>query len=338
MRRACQNIMVSVIIPMYNNEDTIGYAIESVLNQDYDNYEILVIDDGSTDNSIDAATKALLGCTKCCVLFHENGRNKGVSATRNVGIKSASGELLAFLDADDLWESNKLSACVEPFMQYPSIVMVYHSAKVFTVDNATMKAHGVYGSGRAGYRKVSYPDIYKNSFVAPTSSVVIKRQVLDKCGLFYENWKYGEDGLLWYSVLQHGDVYYYEKVLSKYRIHENQWNAIANEELKVYRRVKFYIHFASICDIRVQSATVRCITAHGARIVLRWALSSDCNPLAHMIKLYKLVLSAGYRKVYLSISLFRVVMEELIIHYGRRVIGLFWEKKSIEDMRSRRRV
>ena len=95
---------VSIIIPLYNEEKYIKDAINSILEQDYSNYEIIVIDDGSTDNSYNIVNNIK---DKRIKLFRFK-KNKGVGEARNLGIKKASGDYLAFLDADDYWEKDKL--------------------------------------------------------------------------------------------------------------------------------------------------------------------------------------------------------------------------------------
>jgi len=119
-----KNPLVSVIIPFMNEEKLLEESIHSVLNQDYPNIEVLLVDDGSTDNSPDIAKKYVVDYpSKIYYYTHEQHRNLGVSATRNLGITKAKGDYIAFLDADDYFLPSKISEQVSYFIKYPEISM-----------------------------------------------------------------------------------------------------------------------------------------------------------------------------------------------------------------------
>ncbi|HLF72415.1 MAG TPA: glycosyltransferase family A protein [Dehalococcoidia bacterium] len=111
--------LVSVVIPVYNGEDFIAEAIESVLAQDYASFEVIVVDDGSTDRS-GAIAGAFPAPVRC---LHQ--ANCGLGAARNAGVTNARGEYLAFLDADDLWAPDKLSAQVATLREAPELDGVF---------------------------------------------------------------------------------------------------------------------------------------------------------------------------------------------------------------------
>ncbi|ELS02210.1 glycosyl transferase [Xenococcus sp. PCC 7305] len=113
-----QKPRVSVIIPTYNNAQYLAIAIDSVLNQTYHNYEIIIIDDGSTDNTVEILEQYQ---DKIHYIYQ---KNQGVSAARNKGISLAKGELIAFLDADDIFMAHKLEKQVEVFEQQPELGIV----------------------------------------------------------------------------------------------------------------------------------------------------------------------------------------------------------------------
>lgn len=114
--------LVSVIIPCYNAEKYVGQTIESVLNQTYKNYEIIVIDDGSTDKSAEVIEK-YLQLDKRINYFPQS--NQGVSFTRNKGVDIAKGEIIAFLDADDVWEPENLEVKVKTLISDPNLFWVF---------------------------------------------------------------------------------------------------------------------------------------------------------------------------------------------------------------------
>lgn len=108
------NDLVSIITPVYNAERYIKHTIESVIEQDYDNWELLIIDDCSTDSSRTIAEKYMQADKRIKLIFLE--KNSGVASARNAGIEAAKGRYIAFLDSDDLWHPNKLSLQIK-FMQ-----------------------------------------------------------------------------------------------------------------------------------------------------------------------------------------------------------------------------
>jgi glycosyltransferase involved in cell wall biosynthesis len=118
--------LVSVVIIFLNEEEFIIEAIESVFAQNYQHWELLLVDDGSTDNSTNIALNyAQKNPQKVYYLEHTRHENCGMSASRNLGIEQAKGEFIAFLDADDIWLPHKLTEQLTIFASYPEVVMVY---------------------------------------------------------------------------------------------------------------------------------------------------------------------------------------------------------------------
>ena len=132
--------LVSIIICFLNEENFLGEAIKSVLEQDYENWELFLIDDGSTDNSTSIALdfqKKFRG--KIHYRDHHNHENKGLSASRNEGIRQSKGNLIAFLDADDIWLSIKLTEQVALFKENPSIGLLAEASSYwYNWDNDGM--------------------------------------------------------------------------------------------------------------------------------------------------------------------------------------------------------
>jgi len=142
--------LVSCIIIFLNEEKYLGEAIESVLAQTYSNWELLLVDDGSSDSSMEiAATYCAGNPDRVRSLSHEFGANRGMSASRNLGLGAATGPLAAFLDADDSWMPGKLEEQVALFKEHPEAVMVC---------GATLYWHSWQGSA-AGDQIISTGDI-----------------------------------------------------------------------------------------------------------------------------------------------------------------------------------
>ncbi|HOC40486.1 MAG TPA: glycosyltransferase family A protein, partial [Bacteroidales bacterium] len=117
-----ENILVSIIIPVYNGEKYISDTIQSVIDQTYKNWELIIVDDGSTDN-----TAEIVKQFNDSRISYIKKNNTGVSDTRNVGAMISKGEILSFLDADDIWLPENLEKKVEKLINEPQCVLVYSS-------------------------------------------------------------------------------------------------------------------------------------------------------------------------------------------------------------------
>ncbi|MGE5255345.1 MAG: glycosyltransferase family 2 protein [Hyphomicrobiales bacterium] len=180
--------LVSVIIPTFNRAWILKEAVDSVLAQEFEDFELIVVDDGSTD-----ATAELLDAyaDRVAVLRQTN---RGVSAARNAGFAVARGRLIAFLDSDDIWLSGKLSTQVSFFQTHPDALI--HQTEELWVKNGRRVNPGKRHHKRSGM-------IFEHSLdlclVSP-SAVMIRRELLDRVGGFDENLPACEDYDLWLRV------------------------------------------------------------------------------------------------------------------------------------------
>ena len=185
---------VSVIIPTYNRAWAISEALDSILAQDYHDFEIVVVDDGSTDN-----TQQILKCyQEVCVVRQDHS---GVSAARNAGIVRTEGRFIAFLDSDDLWLPGKLSAQVGFFHANPD-------ALICQTEEIWIK-NGVRINPKKRHKKYSgmiFERCLELCIVSP-SAVMMKRCLFDKIGGFDETLPVGEDYDLWLRVSSRFPVY-----------------------------------------------------------------------------------------------------------------------------------
>jgi glycosyltransferase involved in cell wall biosynthesis len=188
MNKIAINPQVSVIIPTYNRGWIIKEAIDSVLAQDYTKFELIVVDDGSTDHTSDV----LDSYGKDIKVISQ--KNKGVSAARNRGIAEASGKFIAFLDSDDLWLSQKLSVQIEFFNQTPD-ALICQTEEVWI-------RNGLRVNPKKRHKKPSGM-IFKPSLelclVSP-SAVMIQRSLFDRVGKFDETLPACEDYDLWLRI------------------------------------------------------------------------------------------------------------------------------------------
>lgn len=186
---------VSVIIPTFNRSGMLEEAVKSVLLQDYKHFELIVVDDGSMDN-----TSKILNLYRQHIRIHRQS-NKGVSAARNAGIEMASGRYIAFLDSDDLWMPRKLSTQVRFFQQN-------HGALICQTEEIWMR-NGVRIYPQKKHRKPS-GYIFDRSLhlclVSP-SAVMMRRELFDYVGRFDESLPACEDYDLWLRVSARHPVY-----------------------------------------------------------------------------------------------------------------------------------
>ncbi len=207
---------ISIIIPIYNAAGFIGEAIESLAAQTFSPSEIIVVDDGSTDNT-KLVLDGLISGGDIKYIFQEN---QGPAAARNTGIKNSHGEFIAFLDADDIWSSDKLQRQMELFNN-PSVGLVYSDVEYFG-DPYKFKLFSE--SVRKFYRGRVTSDLLRHNFI-PTSSVIVRRSLFDEAGYFLENnvkLGIGEDYHLWLRLSLLSEFDFVEDPLVRYRIHGSQ--------------------------------------------------------------------------------------------------------------------
>lgn len=211
--------LVSVIIPTYNAGRFVGQAVQSVLEQTYRPYEIIVVDDGSTDG-----TKDVLQQFNNCIkyLYQEN---RGPSAARNEGIKIAAGEYICFLDADDLWTPNKLEAQIALMERSRHIGLVFSDHEQFDGDRVVSRsflAEKAFCSELIRHTPIqrAFEKLVVENFIS-TPTVMIRKECLDKVGLFDESVKSIEDLDMWLRISAHFEIACLPLILCKRRIHNS---------------------------------------------------------------------------------------------------------------------
>jgi len=191
---------VSVIIPTYNRADLLPQAVESVLSQSYTDFELIVVDDGSTDSTQEVISEH----RKLKYLFQEN---LGVSAARNQGIRMARGRYICFLDSDDLWLNDKLKEQIRLMRDHPEIRVSY-------TDEIWMREGKRVNPGKR-HRKYSgwiLKRLLPLCLISP-SSVMIERGVFAEVGLFDESLPVCEDYDLWLRIGSRMPIYLVEEPL-----------------------------------------------------------------------------------------------------------------------------
>jgi len=169
---------VSVIIPAYNCAELLGEAIASVRAQTYEDYEVIVVDDGSADNTAEVAEKLAADWPKMRAIRAEH---KGLAAARNRAVAEMKGQWIAMLDADDLWLPEKLRRCMDYLAEHPDLSIVYTPMAPITMGGEKIKGHSKPClAGRLT------EELFQSIFVHDPASVIHKR-VIEVCGGFDES-------------------------------------------------------------------------------------------------------------------------------------------------------
>ncbi len=203
---------VSVIIPTYQTGRFIAQAIDSVLNQTFPVSEIIVVDDGSTDQT----ESILRGYGDRIQVIRQ--MNQGPSAARNTGIRAAQGEFVAFLDADDYWSPDKLQKECSVIQSDPQLGLVFCDCVFFDNQGQWKKTSFQMAKPAKGW---VYQDLFIQNFI-PTIAVVARRICLAEIGWFDETFRCAEDYDYWIRLSKKWKIDYVEEPLTYYRIHENQ--------------------------------------------------------------------------------------------------------------------
>jgi glycosyltransferase involved in cell wall biosynthesis len=192
------NIRLSIIIPLYNKEKHIKKTIDSVLNQDFSCFELIVVDDGSQDDSLKAVRsyKKRRAIKNLHILTQ---KNQGPSAARNAGIRRATGEWVAFLDADDSWAPDKIASQARAVNHHPETNIIATASD--TISSTQGKK---VGSNIFHVTVFSY--LLKSRVI--TSSVLVKKASVQEVGYFDESMKYAEDHNLFMRIIAKGGIIY----------------------------------------------------------------------------------------------------------------------------------
>lgn len=204
---------VDIIVPVYNRIQYLSEALESIYSQSYKNFQIIVVDDGSTDD-VENMVKKYKGSIK-----YIYQKNQGVAAARNAGLKEADGEYLAFLDSDDVWMDNYLKEQVKFLEDNPSIDVVCRPLYIF--EDATKEYIKIIGS------QIPVDSSIQKRILEggiPPSGVLAKRKCFNNI-FFDRSLKGDEDIELWFRLSQNNTIQYINFPLGRYRRHGNNWTS-----------------------------------------------------------------------------------------------------------------
>lgn len=218
-------MMISVVIPLYNKEKQIAYTLQSVFNQTFQDFEIVIIDDGSTDGSVAEVEKFSDSRIR---LIHQ--QNAGVSAARNRGIGEAKGELIAFLDADDEWKPEYLASQYYLYQKYPDCSVYACNYEFRDLDGKVTPTiiRKLPFSGDVGIL-TNYFEVASCSNPPICSiSIMVKKQAIQDIGGFPVGIKSGEDLLTWARLAIENNIAYSSRSMAIYNICNEQERSLSD--------------------------------------------------------------------------------------------------------------
>lgn len=227
---------ISIILPTYNRAHLIIESIESVSKQTYSNWELLVLDDQSTDN-----TAELIAAIKDeRVILYRTIKRLGITGTRNEGLRKAKGDLVAFIDSDDLWATDKLQKQIDALDQYPEAGFCFTGGYNFRKLNEPRE---FYYKQKEGSR---YGDLFLSFFkaeiAASTPSFIFHKKYLEQIGFFNETKSFADiDFILRLALVSKGIVLYeplFYRRLHDSNISNKEWEKGSQEGIELVRSYK----------------------------------------------------------------------------------------------------
>ena len=242
-------MMISVVIPLFNKKQSIRSTLDSVLSQTYQDYEVIVVDDGSTDDGAEIAKEKLIHSGIDVVFSLIRKENGGVCSARNVGIRAAKGEWIAFLDADDLWEPTFLEEMVRLIIDFPNAGIVGSSYSFLKKGEKELANKPLEDS----FRGIVDNRTWDKAHIYCSSAVVCLKRALEEIGLFDERIAYGEDIDVWWRIMLRYPAAYVNKELAVYRLDED--NRAMNRKIPLE---KLYInYFEKYSEARKENTAFR---------------------------------------------------------------------------------
>lgn len=216
--------MISIITTSYNYGEYISETIKSIRAQSYSDWELIIVDDSSEDNSVEII-KSFCNDKRIKLICHD--KNKGLTQSVKTGLKYAKGEWIAFLESDDLWRENTLEERVRAIKNNPQVGIIFNDVEEFGDDNTVFAVKNNLDKNRVKISKLNFPknifyDLNIENFLLTFSAVMIKKEILDDCPLDTPI-----DALLDWWIFIHisfnNEAFYINKKLTKWRQHKNSY-------------------------------------------------------------------------------------------------------------------
>jgi len=305
--------LVSVIIPTYNSENFLPQAINSVLTQTYSKVELIVVNDGSTDNTQKAINPYR---NKLLYLYKENG---GPGSARNFGIEKSQGEYIAFLDADDYWLPEKLKTQVRYLKNHRNFALI-HSNTWILEENKELYPRFINKLPPIGkfYQKLFLQNCINNL------TVILKRECFDAVGGFDESEALigFEDYDLWLRIASNYEIGYFDEIVAVYRVHPRN----ISSESKAIKSQIFLMEKFKNTGSGTQKLSARLFLEKEQKIYFRWA----CNLIENK------KFNEAYEKFLVAASGKCFKISSLVGAFSCRMKTNFFTKSWISSIRFKR--
>lgn len=302
-------------MPVYNGEKYLDKAVQSVLDQTFSDWELLIVDDGSSDQSYSIAIGYSTRDSRVKVFKHQDSFNRGVSASRNLAVANASGKWLSLLDSDDTWFPDKLEAESSVISEFNDVVFIYsYSVKIGDEQNGEeYKSDRYYGSGTPGENSNAFKNLI-SGFITSTSAVTFRKDIFMICGGFNEKFSYGEDTLLFHRILEHGNLCFIDRPLGYHRIHKESVASNTSAERKVTARFRVYEEL--LLNVASENIPVvsEAIVKTGFRKILRsYTFFPQNNLMLVLIHLNKLLKNSKVLIIHRIMAIIMYLLEFLVV-------------------------
>ncbi len=263
--------VVSVIMPTYNRADYLKKAVQSVLDQTFSNFEIIIINNYSTDNTLDVISA--FNDDRIKVI---NFKNEGIIAkSRNQGIMQSVGKYVAFLDDDDLWCPDKLELQIKYMGEHPEFDLIYSNALI--IDEHETKKGLLKDSKDAKTGQVFLDLLYEN-FI-PVLTVLMKREIIETNGLFNEDpsMRAAEDYEYWLRTSLKFNFGYIDEALTLYRIHSESVSMNTNRPLLTQKTLRSFMFYPEVPEKYYKNIAYNIERLNSDISVYYWSISDKIN-------------------------------------------------------------
>ena len=221
------NGLISIITASYNYQDYIKDTIDSVLAQTYPNWELIIVDDGSTDDSVNVIKSYCEKDSRIKLFQHENGINKGLAETVKLGIEKSSSDWIVFLESDDTITPDYLEEKIQVIQENPDVEFIFNGINCFGDEERISSMTDYFNEQKATIKKHKNPDNYLRVFekinVVPTfSCIMLKKKLFDDID-FNSPHRASLDWYLWVQIAKNHDFYYMDKQLTNWRMHKTSY-------------------------------------------------------------------------------------------------------------------
>jgi glycosyltransferase involved in cell wall biosynthesis len=297
---------VSVIIPTYNRSKSIGKTIKSVLNQNYTDFEIIIVDDNSSDNTENVIKS--YSNNYSCIQYIKHNENKGAPAARNTGIENSKGKYIALLDDDDEWFPDKLTKQVQMIKQLPDDVGLVYCGNEDVDENSNEIS--IKCSQKRG--DVFYLLLEKNFIGSPTN--LIRKECFDKIGFCDVNLKSCQDWDLWLRISKHYKVDYIPEILARRNISDISISTNIDSVLRGHEQIldKYKVYLQN--DRQLYSS-------HLKNIGIYYAIRGDYSTSLHFLRRAVFCKPSNWKAIvnYSSILFFKKPASEYIESINSRI-------------------